>query len=103
MLYVLKGMYWAWKGRALGNQVADLLGIHRGLYHGAMEEGGCQLHLIKLYHLKQGGESVERMALHSCAFLLPGLIQLEQRYGPQAQIEQAKASVVEFYGRFKED
>lgn len=103
MLNAFKGLYWAWKGKAFGNQVADLLGIHRSLFHGAMEEGGCQLHLIRLYHLQRDGEPLERVALHSCTYLLPGLIKLEERFGSQALIGQAKIRVSEFYARFNQD
>ncbi|MCO7527733.1 hypothetical protein NJH54_24900 [Pseudomonas asiatica] len=99
----LKGMWWAWKGKAYGNQVADLLGIHRGLYHGAMEEGGCQMHLIKLFQLKQEGHSLEDVALHSCDYLLSGLAKLEMRFGPQTQIGQARMKVGDYSQRFNKD
>lgn len=95
-MHALKGMYWAWQGKAFGNRVADLLGVHRSLFHGAMEEGGCQMHMIKLYQLKKDGEPIDRVALHSCEFLFPGLRILEGRFGQQALIEEAKANVLAY-------
>lgn len=98
MLNAFRGMYWAWKGKAFGNQVADLMGIHRALYHGAMEEGGCQMHMLKLYQLKEEGVPIERVAVHSCKFLIPGLGLLEERFGPQDLIVEAKAIAFEWMG-----
>jgi hypothetical protein len=53
--------------------------------------------LERLYHLQRDGEPLERVALHSCAYLLPGLNRLEERFGSQALIEQARIRVSEFY------
>lgn len=96
MLDALKGMYWASQGKRFGNQVADLLGVHRGLYHCAMEEGGCQMHLIKLYQLKEDGESIERVALHSCQFLFPGLEAIQARFGKQSLVDEARSRVLAY-------
>ncbi|HBP5148283.1 TPA: hypothetical protein L5659_001666 [Pseudomonas aeruginosa] len=89
----LKVWYRCWKGRRYGNKVADLLGIHRGLYHGAMEEGGCEMHLLKLWALQEAGESIERVALHSCQYLSLGLISLRKRFGARPLIEDARGRV----------
>ena len=93
---VFASVYRAWRGKAFGNQVADLLGIHRGLYHGAMEEGGCELHMIKLYYLKEEGCSIEQVGIHSIKFLVPGLSVLRARFGPQPQIESAHGKIMAF-------
>lgn len=89
----LKSWYRCWKGRGYGNKVADLLGINRGLYHGAMEAGGCEMHLLKLWALKEAGESVERVALYSCQYLSLGLISLRRRFGERPLIEDARVRV----------
>lgn len=96
MLQALRSGYWAWKGKAFGNRVAAHLGIHPSLFHGAMEEGGCELHLIKLYHLKQNGEPLERVAHHSCRFLDPGLAVLHLRFGDQRLIIEARVKVLAY-------
>ena len=92
----LKGIWWAWKGKAFGNQVADFLGVHRSIYHGAMQEGGCELHMIKLYLLKKEGCSLKEVGMHSTTFLLPGMRVLKDRFGPQLQIEESRKNVIAF-------
>ena len=84
------------RGQKFGNEIADYLNIHRSLFHGAMEEGGCEMHLIKLFNLKAEGYSVHEIALDACDFLLPGLDVLELRFGKQEQIKQAKDAVFNF-------
>lgn len=73
--------------------MADLLGIHRGVYHSAMEEGGCDMHLLKLSALEEAGEPLAQVALHSCQYLAPGLGILASRFGGQPKIENARAKV----------
>ncbi|AJO77726.1 hypothetical protein TO66_10605 [Pseudomonas sp. MRSN 12121] len=91
---MLKGMYWVWQGKKFGNQIADFIGMHRDLYHGAMEEGGCKVHMLKLYQLKAEGYSVELAAYDSCKFLIPGLRTIEDKFGSQEQIEHARSCVM---------
>ncbi|CZT29254.1 hypothetical protein PCPL58_2798 [Pseudomonas cerasi] len=92
---VVTVMYWTWQGRRVGNKVARLMEIRPSLYHSAMEEGGCQLHLMKLYHLKKMGVPLELIAHDSCKFLFAGLVCIEQAIGPQALTESAKFKVVQ--------
>lgn len=89
MFKFIQAIMLARKGRAFGNEVADYFGMHRSIYHGAMEEGGCPLHLIQLASMKKGGDSVEMAAAFSCQFLLPGLVVLRERFGPQDHIAEA--------------
>lgn len=98
MFNVIKSMLLARKGKAFGNEVADYIGMHRSLYHGAMEEGGCRLHMIQLASYKAGGMSVGEVAHLSVPFLLPGLRNLEERFGSQELILDARRQV---YGLMK--
>lgn len=99
MKAVFIAMYWTWQGKRFGNAVADFMGVHRSLYHGAMEEGGCLLHMMKLHHLRQRGLPLELVAYDSCEFLLPGLICLEQRFGHQVLIDKARFKVLEYMSK----
>lgn len=91
---MLGGIYAAWRGRVFGNQVADFIGMHRSLYHGAMEEGGCNMHMLMLSHLKSEGYAVEAVAQDSCKFLIAGLRIIENKFGQQAHIDHARACVM---------
>ena len=98
MFNLIKSMLLARKGKAFGNEVADYIGMHRSLYHGAMEEGGCLLHMIKLAALKDEGKGIPEVAEHSFQYLLPGLRNLEERFGSQELILDARRHV---YGLMK--
>lgn len=98
MLNLIKTMLLARKGKSFGNEVADYIGMHRSLYHGAMEEGGCNLHMIQLASYKSNGMSTEEVAHLSVPFLLPGLRKLEDRFGSQDLIIEARQHV---YGLMK--
>lgn len=93
MFNLIKSMLLARKGKAFGNEVADYIGMHRSLYHGAMEEGGCSLHMIKLAAQKDDGMSLEEAAHFSIPFLLPGLRTLEDKFGSQDLILHARRQV----------
>jgi hypothetical protein len=103
MKAVLVVIYWTWQGKRFGNKVADFIGIHRSLYHGAMEEGGCHMHMMKLYHFKKMELPLALVAHDSCKYLALGLICLKDRFGPQELIEQAQVMVDECASRECED
>lgn len=96
MFSYLKGFFITNKGRKFGNEVADYLGVERRLFHCAMEEGGCDMHLVKLYNLKLDGFSLEDVAVDACDFLIPGLDEIETRFGGQNLIQQARKSINQF-------
>lgn len=82
-------------GKESGEQGGEAHGDSPELVHSAMEEGGCQLHLMKLYHFNKMGVPLELIAHDSCKFLFAGLVCLEQAFGPHALIESAKFKVVQ--------
>lgn len=86
----------AYSGKKYGNQIADFLKIHRGLFHTAMEEGGCEMHLIKLYFLKKENLDMIEVAYDSCEYLLRGLLVMETRFGKQPLSEDALEKVKAF-------
>lgn len=98
MFNLIRSMLLARRGKAFGNEVADYIGMHRSLYHGAMEEGGCRLHMIQLASYKASGMSVGEVADLSVPFLIPGLRSLEERFGSQELILDARRHV---YGLMK--
>jgi hypothetical protein len=96
MFNYLKGFFITNNGRKFGNEVADYLRVERRLFHCAMEEGGCDMHLVKLYNLKLDGFSLEDVAVDACDFLIPGLDEIEKRFGGQSLIQQARKSINQF-------
>ncbi|WP_417447155.1 hypothetical protein [Kangiella sp.] len=96
MFNYLKGFFITNKGRKFGNEIADYLGVERRLFHCAMEEGGCDMHLVKLYNLKLDGFSLEDIAVDAWDFLIPGLDEIEKRFGGQNLIQQARKSINQF-------
>ncbi|MGI2856486.1 hypothetical protein ACRTDR_20280 [Shewanella algae] len=101
---MLGGIFKASSGKKYGNQIADHLGVHRGLFHSAVEEGGCPMHLIRLHFLRKQNMSLDDAANHIMEFLIPGLRVIEERFGPQALIEDALENLRGFAHRYyKED
>lgn len=98
---MLGGLFKAYSGKKYGNCVADFLGIHRGLYHNAMEEGGCEMHLLKLHFLKKENLDISEVAYNSSEYILPGLLSIEARFGKQDLISDAVAKVKKFVGDYE--
>ncbi|PRB81357.1 hypothetical protein CQ007_09375 [Pseudomonas sp. MYb185] len=69
------------------------MAISRRLFHSAIEEGGMGMHLILLASMKDQGKSVIEAREAMLPFLENGLLALEQRFGPQAAINEAKLAV----------
>lgn len=83
-------------GRKVGNAAADYIGMDRGLYHTAMELGRCENHMLVLSELNENGCSLDEVATFSFQFLVGGLDVLEQRYGIQPKIAQARRMLQHF-------
>ncbi|KZY86119.1 hypothetical protein A3741_26860, partial [Oleiphilus sp. HI0069] len=94
-------------GKKFGNSVADVIGIQRGLYHAAMEQGGCHMHLLKLAEMKEEGLNLIQVAFHSMKFLDEGLKFLEKKWGNIPKISNGKEAIEKFRstyeGHLKED
>gem|GEM_PF-2309559 len=95
-VFVIGGLMKVYSGKKYGNKIADFLKINRGLFHTAMEEGGCEMHLLKLYFLKQEGLGMAEVAYDSCEYLLRGLLVLETRFGKQPLSEDAFEKIKAF-------
>lgn len=93
MLKILWGMRRASRGKKFGNEIADSMAVSRRLFHSAVEEGGLGMHLILLASMKDQGQSVIEAREAMLPFLKNGLLALEQRFGPQAIINEAKSIV----------
>lgn len=95
---MIGGMIKAYKGKRYGNRIADWLGVHRGLFHSAMEEGGLPMHMIWLYFLEKENLRIEVAAGSTTEFLKRGLLNIETRFGRQELIDSALDRVKEFEG-----
>jgi len=93
MLKIFWGMRRASRGKKFGNEIADSMVVSRRLFHSAVEEGGLGMHLILLASMKDQGQSVIEAREAMLPFLANGLLALEQRFGPQAMINEAKPIV----------
>lgn len=93
---MIGGLIKVYSGKKYGNKIADFLKIHRGLFHSAMEEGGCEMHLLKLHFLKQESLDMAEVAYDSCEYLLRGLLVLETRFGKQPLSEDALEKIKAF-------
>lgn len=93
MLKIFWGMRRASRGKRFGNEIADSMAISGRLFHSAVEEGGLGMHLILLASMKDQGQSVIEAREAMLPFLENGLLSLEQRFGPQATINEAKLVV----------
>ena len=93
---MIGGIIKACTGKKYGNQIADFLKINRGLFHTAMEEGGCEMHLIKLYFLKRENISINEVAYNACDYLIRGLFSLRTKFGKQPLSEDALEKVTAF-------
>lgn len=96
MQNLLKSLMLLWRERKFGDEIADLLGVNRRLFHSAMEEGGCRSHMVRLCILRDGGVSKVLIAVDCCNYLLPGLRRLENRYGQQILIETGRANLMAY-------
>lgn len=92
---MIGGMIKAYKGKKYGNRIADWLGIHRGLFHSAMEEGGLPMHMIWLYFLEKENLKLEDAAELTTETLTRGLLQIETRFGRQTLIDDALLRIKE--------
>jgi hypothetical protein len=93
---MLEGFFLARKGKKFGNAVADILGMPRGLFHTAMEQGGCDAHLVKLANMREEGLDIEEVAYHSLTYLEKGLRTLESQWGYIPKIVSGLASVEKY-------
>lgn len=97
---MLAGIFKAKSGKKYGNQIADHLGVHQGLFHSAVEEGGCPMHLIRLYYLRKENMSLDDAANHVMEFLVPGLRIIEEQFGSQELIDGAQENLRGFTHRY---
>ena len=95
MLKIFWGMRRASRGKKFGDEIADSMAISCRLFHSAVEEGGLGMHLILLASMKDQGQSVIEAREAMLPFLENGLLSLEQRFGPQATINEAKLVVID--------
>lgn len=76
-------------GRHFANSVADYLGIERGLFGTALLESGITWAHFK--ELKNANITIDAAAESVMMRLLYGLSSLERKFGPQDEINKAKA------------
>ncbi len=99
---MLSGFFKVSSGKKYGNKIADYLGVDQRLFHSAMEEGGCEMHLLKLHDLKQENIELSEISYHSTKYLLPGFLSIEKRFGKQRLITYAVQNVGEFISKYEQ-
>jgi hypothetical protein len=78
------------KGKAFGNKIADALGWKRSFFHSALDIGAGNTSLLLLKGLEEAGFSPEQAAVALAPNIMFGLNSLDERFGPQEMIEDAK-------------
>lgn len=78
---MLSGIMMILSGKRYGNKVADFLEIRRGLFHTAMEDGGCHMHLLVLHALKQDETEIKEVAWLCSQYLIRGIDKFNIRFG----------------------
>jgi hypothetical protein len=82
-----------WKGRKFGNKVAQHLGMSNNFFHSVLENGvkGSSLQLLGILDVTR--LTLEQASVQLGPSLNRGLVALEERFGRQEMIENAKPLV----------
>ena len=83
------------KGRKFGNKIAKHLGMSNNFFHSILENGVSGPSLQLLAMLEGTGCTLERASIELAPSLERGLIALENRFGRQEMIDNAKHIVVQ--------
>lgn len=78
-------------GRSFGNQIADAIGVEHNLFHSVLDISAPGPSLIILNGMRQMGVTPMTAAMDLSPFLVEGVNALEARFGPQRQLEHARA------------
>lgn len=78
-------------GRSFGNQIADAIGVEHNLFHSVLDVSAPGPSLFILNGMRQQGVTPMTAAMDLSPFLVEGVEKLEARFGPQRQLEHAKA------------
>ena len=81
------------KGRKFGNKIAEHLGMSNNFFHSVLENGVSGPSLQLLAALEGTGCTLERASIELAPSLERGLVALENRFGRQEMIENAKPLV----------
>lgn len=104
-LWVLFLLLFAWKfkffkGRFYGNKVAAHIGIPKNLFHTLLDKTPMPS-LLWLAHLKETGTSLEDTATVLSPYMRVRLYALEDSFGPQPMLEEAKPVVERLYRQYQ--
>jgi hypothetical protein len=91
-----EGLRVANKGRKFGNEIADSMGIQRGIFHSAIERGGLPMHMIILSQMRDEGVELPDARSHLLMYLDIGLHELENQFGPKDKISNAKSIISKY-------
>ncbi len=89
------------KGRKIGNKVATHIGIEKNLFHTILENGvsGPSLQMLSVFDNPY--TSTDQISVMLAPSLTRGILALEQRFGPQTQLEQVKPIVSALQARWE--
>lgn len=78
-------------GRNFGNQIADAVGVEHNVFHSVLDVSAPapSLHLLEGMRLK--GVTPMNAAMDLSPFLIEGVDKLEAKFGPQRQLDHARA------------
>ncbi|MEZ9136327.1 hypothetical protein AB4138_10770 [Vibrio sp. 10N.286.52.C3] len=82
-------MFTFFKGRSVGKQIAASLDIKANLFLTSLEQV-MPAHLQLLANLHKTGSSIEELRDYTAPLALQGLEVLEERFGQQSQIDDAR-------------
>jgi hypothetical protein len=89
------------KGRMIGNKVAAHIGIEKNLFHTILDNGVTGPSLRMLSTLDNSYLSIDQISVMLAPSLTRGILALEQRFGHQPQLEQAKPIVSVLQARWE--
>lgn len=91
------------KGRRIGNKVAAHIGIKNNLFHSILDNGVSGPSLPMLAALDNAYFSIDKISVMLAPSLVRGISVLEQRFGPQPQLENAKLIIVHLINRWEKE
>lgn len=106
---------WCWKqhtlykalgladGRKFGNQIADAVGLEHNLFHTIFENGDTPVPTLAMLDVMRRASVIPMDAAVDIApFLLEGLHKLEDQWGAQPQLVQAKPMIYRLAKMYEE-
>ncbi|MDX5363532.1 MAG: hypothetical protein LPJ91_05195 [Pseudazoarcus pumilus] len=92
-----------WGGRQYGNMLAEYLLMPRNLFHAMLDNGLDGPSLLVLNSMRKAKMPPQMACVELAPLLIRGMIALEERFGPQPQIEAVKPTIHALYAKWESD